>query len=139
MRCISGAAGKTCVDLLALPDLVAAKKTQRDKDWPMIRRLVEANYFGTRAQPTPERVAFWLRELRTPELLVECAAEFPDEAREAAEQRPAVEWAAQGDPDRGEQELHTEQLRERAADRAFWAPLRAELEALRNGPRAGET
>ncbi len=24
-------------DLLSLPDLVAAKKTQRDKDWPMLR------------------------------------------------------------------------------------------------------
>jgi hypothetical protein len=33
-------------DLLSLPDLVQAKKTQRDKDWPMIRRLVEANYFA---------------------------------------------------------------------------------------------
>lgn len=27
-------------DLFSLPDLVDAKKTQRDKDWPMIRRLV---------------------------------------------------------------------------------------------------
>jgi len=27
------------IELLALPDLVQAKKTQRDKDWPMIRRL----------------------------------------------------------------------------------------------------
>ena len=26
------------VAALALPDLVKAKKTQRDKDWPMIRR-----------------------------------------------------------------------------------------------------
>ena len=29
------------VDLLALEDLVYAKKTQRDKDWPMISRLLE--------------------------------------------------------------------------------------------------
>jgi hypothetical protein len=100
---------------------------------------VEANYFGVRAQPTPERVAFWLRELRTPELLVECAAAFPDEARIAAERRPAVEWAAQGDLDQVERELHAEQMRERAADRTFWAPLRAELETLRHGSRAGET
>jgi hypothetical protein len=34
------------VDLMGLPDLVQAKKTQRDKDWPMIRRLVEVNYFA---------------------------------------------------------------------------------------------
>jgi hypothetical protein len=32
-------------DVLSLPDLVRAKKTQRDKDWPMVRRLVEAHYF----------------------------------------------------------------------------------------------
>ena len=29
--------GSKC-DLLSLPDLVQAKKTQHDKDWPMIRR-----------------------------------------------------------------------------------------------------
>ena len=105
----------------------------------MIRRLVEASYFGARAQPTPERVAFWLRELRTPELLVECAVAFPGEARIAAEQRPAVERAVQGDPEGVERELHAEQMRERAADRAYWVPLRAELEALRHGVRPGET
>ena len=42
-------------DLLSLPDLVQAKKTQRDKDWPMLRRLVEAHYFqhceGPKARP----------------------------------------------------------------------------------------
>jgi hypothetical protein len=32
--------------LMGLPDLVQAKKTQRDKDWPMLRRLVEAHYFS---------------------------------------------------------------------------------------------
>ena len=31
-------------ELMSLPDLVQAKKTQRDKDWPMIRRLIEADY-----------------------------------------------------------------------------------------------
>jgi len=33
--------GEPC-NLLSMPDLVQAKKTQRDKDWPMIRRLVGA-------------------------------------------------------------------------------------------------
>ncbi len=36
--------GMIC-DLLSLPDLVQAKKTQRDKDWPMIRQLLEAHFF----------------------------------------------------------------------------------------------
>ena len=34
----------TVCHLLSIPDLVRAKKTQRDKDWLMIRRLLEADY-----------------------------------------------------------------------------------------------
>jgi len=49
--------GTKC-DLLSLPDLVQAKKTQRDKDWPMIRRLVEAHYFQNRAKPNPAQIRF---------------------------------------------------------------------------------
>ncbi|MFN7946695.1 MAG: hypothetical protein U0Z53_15190 [Blastocatellia bacterium] len=45
----------TVYELLSLPDLVKAKKTQRDKDWPMIRRLVEADYFSQRDQPASTR------------------------------------------------------------------------------------
>lgn len=44
------------IDSLSLPDLVASKKTQRDKDWPMIRRLVEVSYDQGFAAPTPERI-----------------------------------------------------------------------------------
>ena len=52
--------GTRC-DLLSLPDLVRAKKTQQDKDWPMIRRLVEANYFANRQAPTPPTDRFLAR------------------------------------------------------------------------------
>lgn len=37
------------VDLLGLEDLVLAKKTQRDKDWPMLRRLVDRRILAARA------------------------------------------------------------------------------------------
>lgn len=59
------------IELMSLPNLVRAKKTQRDKDWPMVRRLVEVNYFSNRENPTPEQVRFWYLELRTPELIIE--------------------------------------------------------------------
>lgn len=49
--------GMVC-DLLALPDLVRAKKTQRDKDWPMIRRLVEAHFFQNRHKSLTAHVRF---------------------------------------------------------------------------------
>src|SRR5262249_731448 len=44
----------TIYELLALPDLVRAKKTQRSKDWPMLQRLLEAHYLRHRSEPTPE-------------------------------------------------------------------------------------
>ena len=31
-------------ELISVNDLVLAKKTQRDKDWPMIRRLVDVHF-----------------------------------------------------------------------------------------------
>ena len=53
-------------DLLSLPDLVRAKKTQCDKDWPMLRRLLEADYASAgRGGFTRTRVLFWLRTLET--------------------------------------------------------------------------
>ncbi len=72
------------VDLLSIEDLVRAKKTQRDKDWPMIRRLMERSYFEGSGAPTDDLVRFWLYELRTPELLVEVVAAHPEAARAAA-------------------------------------------------------
>jgi hypothetical protein len=51
-------------------DLVQAKKTQREKDWPVIDALVEAHYRALGDEPIPERVRFWLSESRTPERLI---------------------------------------------------------------------
>ena len=49
------------IELISLTDLVQAKKTQRDKDWSMLRRLIEANHAAHREAPTPQHVEFWLR------------------------------------------------------------------------------
>ena len=123
------------VDLLALPDLVAAKKTQRDKDWPMIRRLVEVNWFEFRDQASDAHVSFWLQELRTPELLVECVTAFPEAAHVLAVTREAVGAAIEANAEHIERTLLAEQERERELDRRYWAPLRAELEELRRANR----
>jgi hypothetical protein len=119
------------VNLLSLPDLVTAKKTQRDRDWPMIRRLVEADYFRTSRRPNPRQVDFWLRELRTPELLVELVRRRPGRARALEATRRLLSIAATGDLERLGEALRQEQEAERAADRTYWAPLRKELGLLR--------
>lgn len=118
------------IDLLSLPDLVAAKKTQRDKDWPMIRRLVEADTLSATDAP-PERVRFWLREARTPELLARLCGLHPTEAAEIATSRTAVRRALDGDPPGVSEALFIEEQEERRRDAEYWAPLRRELEAMR--------
>jgi len=122
-----------CIDVLSLPDLVQAKKTQRDKDWPMIRRLVEAHYFEHRANPNPAHVRFWLRELRTPELLMEVARDHARLCHRLATRRPVLAAAGRGGGQRAlERALLAEEIAERARDRQYWLPLRAELERLRH-------
>jgi len=118
-------------ELLSLPDLVQAKKTQREKDWPMLRRLVEAHYFEHGDDPSAARIDFWFRELRTPELLIRLAAKYPERRSRAVEARPLLQAAFGGDLDTLSRELENEMLIESAADRAYWAPLKRDLEALR--------
>jgi hypothetical protein len=125
------------LEVLSLPDLVAAKKTQRDKDWSMIRRLVEANYLSRHASPSAEQIQFWFRELRTPELLIELARLFPDALRSAMKTRPALSIVQSGNEIALEARLRAEEDLERAADREYWAPLKSRLEELRKSrPRA---
>ena len=121
------------IDLLAMEDLVRAKKTQRDKDWPMIRRLVEQSYFRHSRSATEELVRFWLRELRTPELLLEVAGAHPELARAEAVLRPAVQAALSARPEDVSETLEAEEREERRKDREYWAPLKRELEEFRLG------
>jgi hypothetical protein len=123
--------GTKC-DLLSLPDLVQAKKTQRDKDWPMIRRLVEAHYFARNAKPHPPQIRFWLMELRTPQLLQEVAQCRLVLARRLAAKRPLLQHAASGDLAQLQAALDDEEIKFRAQDRAYWVPLLQELERLRH-------
>jgi hypothetical protein len=121
--------------LLALPDLVQAKKTQRDKDWPMIRRLMEADYHQSR-KPTRARVSFWLQQLRTSELLVALCRRHAALARALAKNRPALRLALRGDEAGVERALQAEQETARRLDRTYWQPLRAELLRWRRQARS---
>lgn len=127
---IETSAGDT-YDLLSLPDLVQAKKTQRDRDWPMVRRLVEAHYFQHREHASPDQVSFWLTELRTPVLLIDLAAAHPGVAHALVSRRPLIAAGLRGNLAALEEGLRQEEAAERDADRRYWAPLRAELARLR--------
>ena len=119
------------VDLLSLPDLVKAKKTQRSKDWPMIQRLVESNWFQNHREPNHARMNFWLKECRTPELLRKIAHEYPEQATLISESRPLLRIALEKESGDLEQALDEERKEEMAKDKAYWEPLLKEIERLR--------
>lgn len=117
------------VAALSLPDLVKAKKTQRDKDWPMIRRLIEADVARAPSRIPATRRRFWLQECRSYELLRDLARDDPERARRT--KRPALRAALNGAAERTAELLRKEEDRERQQDRRYWAPLRSELERWR--------
>jgi hypothetical protein len=126
------------LETLSLPDLVQAKKTQRDKDWPMLSRLVEANYFSNRESPNAEQIKFWAKELRTPQLLIAVANDHPPEVRSVVATRPLLALALQGGADTTtalSKALDDEEHLEREQDRQYWIPLKQELERLRTKAR----
>lgn len=125
----------TDYELLALPDLVQAKKTQRSKDWPMLQRLLEAHYLQHRTAPTPAQQRFWLLELRSAELVVELVRSCAELARELSKQRPLLRLAEAGPSRELSDALVAEESAERERDRLHWQPLKLELEQLRHSAR----
>ena len=119
-------------EMIGLADLVQAKKTQRLKDWPMLVQLVESHYRShVEEPPAAEVIDFWLRECRTVTTLRELVTRFPDASQEASDARPLLRFAISNDPSGLEDAIQDEWALERAADREYWRPLRAELEQLR--------
>ena len=121
----------TAYEIISLPDLVQVKKTQRDKDWPMIRRLVEAHYFQWNKEAEAVQLNFWFRELRTPELLIELAQAHPEVCESAARERGLLRLARPGPAEPLARALENEEKAEKDEDRLYWQPLKAELEKLR--------
>jgi hypothetical protein len=124
------------VNVLSLIDLVQAKKTQRDKDWPMVRRLVEADYHARPRRPTRSQIDFWLREARTGTFLQILCRQYSSAARRLASVRPSVRLAVDGaSPEQIDLALRAEEEAVRAADRAYWQPRRAELAQWRRAKK----
>ncbi len=121
------------VSVIGLSDLVKSKKTQRDKDWPMIRRLIEADIYNSSDNPSENKIRFWFAECRTPELLISLAAKYTEIASHMAVNRTLLRSAIQGNLDEIQSLLRREEYKEKELDRQHWKPLKAELERWRRG------
>ena len=120
------------IGLLSLPDLIQAKKTQRAKDWPMIRRLIETDISQGFEKTDKQRISFWFRECRTPSLLSQLAERYSDTWKEMTVIRPLLRHALDQNFSVLESHLLEEELKERRIDREYWQPLRKELEQWRH-------
>jgi len=97
----------------------------------MIRRLVDQNYGENIDEPSEAHLAFWFREMRSPEYLSAITKRFPSQAAAAAVTREVVKTVMSGaDEIAVFRALYEEELKERVTDKAYWAPLRAELTQL---------
>jgi len=122
--------------LLSVPDLVKAKKTQRAKDWPVIEALVAIHFRENGPNPQPDWIEFWLKEARSPELLVELTSRFPVETAQLEIERPLLALAKSGNLPALRTALDAEVRAEQDKDRLYWEPLKRELEEFRRMQRS---
>ncbi|MFC1496723.1 hypothetical protein ACFL52_04835 [Candidatus Margulisiibacteriota bacterium] len=121
------------IDVIGLSDLVKSKKTQRDKDWFMLKRLVENDILlNMDSNPPREKVKWWLLECRNPKTLFDLAKKYPDAATKCIKKRRLISAAIRSDFDNLSIKLKKEEMVERKKDIKYWRPLRKELEKLRH-------
>ena len=130
-RTVFSEPGGTLFNLLSVPDLVAAKKTQRSKDWPVIELLVTIHYRENSLSPRADWIEFWLKEARTPETIMELCTRFPAEANALTGVRPLLAHATASDVAILRPALDAEVRAEQEKDRIYWEPLKRELESIR--------
>jgi hypothetical protein len=123
--------GKT-IDVIGIEDLVQSKKTQRDKDWFMLKRLVNNDIIMHKYKAPKDHILWWLKECRDAEILIELVKRYPEIIKECIPFRPLLELAVLSKVKRLNKELRAEEEHERQKDREYWAPLRKELERLRH-------
>ncbi len=119
------------IEVIGLEDLIKSKKTQRDKDWLMINRLIENDMILT-LTPSKNKIKWWLYECRNQNKLIELTNKNKNLAKKCAKKRPLLKVALQGNILKLEKLLHKEEMVEREEDKKYWSPLIKELEILRH-------
>ena len=122
----------TAIEVIGLQDLAQSKKTQRDKDWLMLKRLVENDIVLNKHKSYPNRLKWWFLESRSPETLIALAGKYPQIAKECISKRPLLSFASTQGLEQLKARLNKEELSYRHRDMKYWNPLREELELLRH-------
>lgn len=119
------------IDVISLKDLVSSKKTQRDKDWFMLQRLVDNDIALHKNILEANKIRWWLNECRNPQHLMELCQRYPDLAEGQVINRSLLKAALKKAQKSLSQRLEDEKEKEQERDRIYWRPLKKELELLR--------
>jgi len=120
------------INVINLRDLVASKKTQRDKDWFMLRRLVDNDIVLHGDTSNVYKISWWLHECRNLDHLINLCRKYPNLVQQQLSNRPLLKVAIRVDKKKLAQLLEEEKEQEQEKDRAYWDPLKKELELLRH-------
>jgi hypothetical protein len=123
---------KKMIDVIGIRDLVQSKKTQRDKDWFMIKRLIDNDITLHHRNTSDDTIQWWLQECRNASLLIELAEKYPQSAQNLLLKRPLLTSAVAKNIQEVTAMLQEEELTERRKDIEYWNPLKKELEFLRH-------
>jgi hypothetical protein len=130
--------GNGTINVLGLRDLVQSKKTKREKDWLMLKNLVENDILLGKDNPSADQVKWWLLESRQVDSLIELVSKYRRVAEECLVQRPLLSAAISADKQKLDFLLQEEEMAERQSDSEYWAPLLKELEILRHRVSSGK-
>lgn len=120
------------IDVISLQDLVQSKKTQREKDWFMLKRLVNNDIMMCEFQAPEGHILWWFQECRNATLLIKLRKKYPDIAKGHIKLRPLLKLTTSSNVELLNKALHNERELEIKKDRKYWMPLRKELEVLRH-------
>ena len=93
--------------------------------------MLTIHYRENSASPRADWVEFWLKEARAPEMIVELCQRFRAAALDSTARRPLLRHAIEDDLAALRTALDAEVRVEQDKDRAYWEPLKRELETLR--------
>jgi len=118
--------------IMGLSDLVQSKKTQRDKDWIMLTRLIENDIRAHRGRGNKQHIEWWLLECRVADTLLTLTRRYPSCVRSLSFARPLLKAALKKNSKMLNSLLLEEESKQRQQDKKYWDPLRKELELMRH-------
>lgn len=119
------------IEVIGLRDLVLSKKTQRDKDWLMLTRLVD-NDIAITENPDHDKIKWWLCECRSLQNIINLCEKYREKAIECSNRRPLLNEALTNNNEGCLALLKEEERIQRQEDKEYWDPLIKELEMLRH-------